>query len=169
MDKNDIEINSLIMREIGLETDSMRRIVDQDTGICINIKGKTVVAPGYTRNNTVEFDPHNNRNLMKGLFGYFLDKLSDESDIGVRAYFNVDDGDNKSHMECILDDNTRIVSKPYLRDSLRCVDIMSQLNGGESPDLSKYDVEKPKPTVINKRRATSNGNKSDSKTRKNSK
>ena len=46
---------------------------------------------------------------------------------------------------------------------------MTQLNGGESPDLSKYDVEKPKPTVINKRRATSNGNKSDSKTRKNSK
>ena len=72
-------------------------------------------------------------------------------------------------MECILDDNTRITSKSYLRDSLRCVDIMSQLNGGESPDLSKYDVEKPKPTVINKRRATSNGNKSDSKTRKNSK
>ena len=72
MDKNDIEVNSLIMREIGLETDSMRRIVDQDTGICINIKGKTVVAPGYTRYNTVEFDPHNNRNLMKGLFGYFL-------------------------------------------------------------------------------------------------
>ena len=105
---------------------------------------------------------------MMGFFGYFLDKLSDESDIGVRAYFNVDDGDNKSHMECILDDNTRITSKSYLRDSLRCVDIMSQLNGGESPDLSKYDVEKPKPTVNNKRRST-NGNKSDSKTRKNSK
>ena len=167
MNKNDVEINNMIMREIGLETDSNNRIVDQDTGMAIHIKGMTVTAPGTAGYNTIEFDPHNNKKLMNALFGYFLDKVSDESDVEVRTYYNVEDGSNKSHLECVLGDNTKITSKSYLRDSLKCMDIMSQLNGGEAPNLDKYDVVAPEVTV--KRRKPTNGNKSNSKTAKNSK
>lgn len=166
MDKIDIEVNKMIMEEIGLEIDSNNRIIDQDTGAAIAIKGMPVIAPGCYSRGGMEFDPYNNRKLMQGLFGYFLDKVSDESDVDVRTYYDVEDGNNKGHLECVMSDDTKLVSKSYNRDALKCIDIMSQLNGGSAPNLDKYDTMKRKESV---KRGSTNGNKSNSKTAKNSK
>ena len=148
MNATDKEINTLIMQEIGLEVGSRQRIYDQDTGAVIKINGMDVVAPGsYCGNKAMEFDPHNNRKMMSQLFGHFLEKYSEETDIDVLIYYNVDDVDSKSKIECVLSNNEVITSKPYTRDSLKYTDIIMQLNGGDAGDLTKYDTIPTKETV----------------------
>lgn len=168
MNQKDLEINNLIMQEIGLEIGIGNKIVDQDTGAVLAFKGMTVIAPGTYSHNAIEFDPYNNKKMMSNLFGYFLDKHSEESDVDVLAYYNVDHDSHKSSIECKLSDQTRIKSKPYTRDSLKYADIIIQLNGGVAPDFDQYDTEKQQ-TAVRKKRSTNAKNKSNTKTAKDSK
>jgi hypothetical protein len=170
MTNNDLEINTLIMREMGLEIGPKERIFDQDTGVAIKINGMDVVAPGcYGGRQSVEFDPHNNKKMMSQLFQYFLSKHSEETDVDVMTYYNVDNGP-KGSVECKLSNNETITSASYMKDSLKYTDIMIQLNGDNPPDLSKYDVAPESKNVRRKNtRSGSNAkNKSNSKTAKNS-
>lgn len=170
MNKIDLEINNTIMREIGLEVGLDKRIVDQDTGVGLSFKGMDVVAPGsYCGRNSIEFDPYNNKKMMNLLFGYFLDKYSDESDNSVAVSYSVNGEDkNKAAIECRMADMSKIRSGEYMRESLRCTDIIMQLNGEENPDLHKYDLPKENETI--KKRVKSNAaNKSNRKTATNSK
>lgn len=148
MENLDKEINTLIMREIGLEVGHNHRIYDQDTGMEIKINGMDVVAPGYYGGRqSIEFDPHNNRKLMGHLFGYFLEKHSDETDEDIIAYYNVDSGSN-GRVECRTSNNEVIKSQSYLRDSLKYTDIIMQLNGEtDTTELKKYDVPPVKVSV----------------------
>ena len=170
MTELDKEVNNLIMQEIGLEVGRDQRIYDQDTGSSIRINGMDVIAPGcYAGHKAVEFDPHNNRKMMNQLFGYFLNKYSDETDIDVLSYYNVNTLDGEK-IECKMSDNSTIRSKPYKRDSLKYTDIIMQLNGDNSEDLNKYDQIPNTKTVKGrtKRGVSSNGNKTNRKTAKNS-
>lgn len=167
MTQKDLEINNLIMQEIGLEVGIGNKIVDQDTGAALAFKGMTVIAPGTHSHNAIEFDPYNNKKMMSNLFGYFLDKHSEESDVDVLTYYNVDHDSKRSSIECKLSDQTCIKSKPYTRDSLKYADIIIQLNGGDAPDFDQYDIEKPH-TTVRKKRSTNAKNKSNTKTAKNS-
>lgn len=146
------EINMLIMQEIGLEVRQNQRIYDQDTGDAIRLNGMDIVAPGcYGGRQAIEFDPFNNRKMMGQMFGYFLEKYSDETDVDVLSYYNVDAGAN-GRVECKMSDNTMITSKPYARDSLKYTDIIMQLNGEGDTDLSKYDIPQVKETVKRKKK-----------------
>jgi len=168
MNPSDVEINNLIMREIGLEVDSAHRIVDQDTGMAMKFRGMNIMAPGaYCGRNAIEFDPHNNKKMMNLLFGYFVEKHSEESDVYVSTFYSVDKGNDKGSVECRMSDQTTIVSKPYTRDSLKYADIITQLNGGESPDLKQYDTVRE--TTVKRKGNNSGKNKSNPKTAKNSK
>ena len=167
MNQIDLNINNLIMREIGLEVGTGHRIIDQDTGATMTFGGRDIVAPGiYGGSNAIEFDPYNNKRMMNRLFGYFLEKHADESDVEVTTYYNVDKGE-KGSIECKMSDHTTITSKPYIRESLKCADIIIQLNGGEAPDFSEYDTVNEPP--VKKRSSTNAKNKSNSKAAKNSK
>lgn len=167
MELKDLNINNLIMREIGLEVGTCNRIIDQDTGAAMTFAGRELVAPGvYCGRNAIEFDPYNNKKMMNRLFGYFLEKHAEESDVEVMTYYNVDKGEAGA-VECKMTDNTTITSKPYVRDSLKYADIIIQLNGEPNPDLAEYDVVKEEP--VKKRSGTRGKNKSNSKTAKNSK
>lgn len=138
MTSKDLEINRIIMHEIGLEVDSAQRIIDQDTGAAIRIDGMDVVAPGCVGRQVVEFDPFNNKKMMSQLFSYFASKQADETGVGVSTYYGVGHGE-EGKIECKMEDNTVFTSKPYMRDSLKLTDIIMQMNGGGSEDLSKYD------------------------------
>lgn len=167
MNQTDLNINNIIMQEIGLEVSASNRIIDQDTGMTMTFGGREIVAPGvYGGFNTVEFDPYNNKRMMNRLFGYFLEKHAEESDVGVMTYYSVDKGD-KGSIECRMSDQSTIRSKPYIRDSLKCADIIIQLNGGEAPDFSEYDTVKE--TTVKKGSRTNAKNKSNSKAAKSSK
>lgn len=166
MELKDLNINNLIMREIGLEVGTGHRIIDQDTGVAMTFGGRELVAPGvYGGRNAIEFDPYNNKRMMNKLFGYFLEKHAEESDVEVMTYYNVDKGDAGA-VECKMTDNTTITSGAYVRDSLKYADIIIQLNGDPSPNLAEYDTAKEEP--VKKRSGTRAKNKSNSKTTKNS-
>lgn len=150
MTELDKEVNEIIMREMGLEVGSHDRIYDQDTGMALSINGMKVTAPGvYGGRDSIEFDPHNNRKLMGRLFENFLNKYADEVDNEVIAFYNKDTKEGGC-IECKMEDNELISSKPYKRDSLKYTDLIMQLNGGESEDLSKYDIPPVKETIKRK-------------------
>lgn len=143
------QVNDLIMQEIGLEVGQASKIYDQDTGMALRINGADVVAPGCFRGRqTTEFNPYNNRKMMNQLFGYFLEKHSDETDVGVVTFYDVPgDAPNKGSVKCVLSDNTTIQSGNYMRDSLKYADIIVQLNGGEANTLQAYDSPLEKETI----------------------
>lgn len=152
MNASDKEINTIIMQEIGLEVGENNRIYDQDTGVKITINNMDVIAPGnYCDKQSIEFDPHNNRKLMSQLFGYFLDKHSEETDIDILAYYNVDDGKN-GYIECRMSNNELISSKSYQRDSLKYTDIIMRLNGETNTDeLEKFDTPMERKSILSKK------------------
>ena len=82
---------------------------------------------------------------MAQMFGYFLDKTSEETGVDVISYYNIEESGKTGKVECKMSNNTVITSKEYLRDSLKYTDIIAQLNGGEI-DLSKFDVPQSKDT-----------------------
>lgn len=164
MNQLDIEINTIIMQELGLEIGLGNRITDQDTGNAIRFRGKDVVAPGFCNGRSVEFDPVNNPKMMNSLFNRFLETNSEESDVYVSTFYPID---SSNCIECRMSDQTSIRSKSYNRDSLKYADVMIQLNGGRSSDLSKYD-EVPKPTTVRKR-GNGNANRTNTRTARNSK
>lgn len=147
MNNLDKEINMLIMQEIGLEVGDRNRIFDQDTGLELKINGMDVTAPGYQERQAMEFDPYNNRKMMNQLFGYFLDKHSDETDIDVISYFDVPHDKDTSCVTCRMSDNSTITSNPYKRDSLKYTDLIIQLNGGEVEGLDKFDIMAINPSI----------------------
>lgn len=145
MNSKDLEINKLIMKEIGLEIGQYNRIVDPDTAIELSLKGQSIVAPGaYCGHNTIEFDPYNNRKMMGQLFGYFANKIAGEYGVEILSFYNINENNTtKGKLECKLSDNSIITSKEYKRDSLKYLDIILQLNGTDCNDidLSEYDLD----------------------------
>lgn len=154
MIENDKKINDIIMQEIGLEVGQASKIYDQDTGIALKINGADVVAQGNSRGRqTVEFDPFNNRKMMNALFGYFLNKHSEETDEDIVSFYDVpSDDSSKGSVECVLRDSSTIQSGNYMRDSLKYADIIIQLNGGEADTLHDYDRPIEKETIKPSRR-----------------
>ncbi len=141
MTNNEKEINNIIMQEIGLEIGQASKIIDQDTGMALKINGADVVAPGCFRGRqSIEFNPYNNRRMMNSLFGYFLEKHSDETGVEVVTFYDVPSYEpSKGSIKCVLNDNTTIQSGDYMRDGLKYADIIVQLNGGEANSLQDYD------------------------------
>lgn len=147
MNNMEKEINTIIMREIGLEVGSCDRIYDQDTGAEIRINGMNVIQPsGYCGQQDIGFDPYNNRKMMNYLFSYFTQKHADETGVEVTAFYNVGSGPDTC-IECRLSNNEVIRSRPYVRDSLKYTDLIMQLNGDQSEDLSEYDKLPDKKSV----------------------
>ena len=148
MNEFDKEVNTLIMREVGLEVGPGGKICDQDTGMPIRINGKEVVAPGgYVVKSAIEFDPYNNRKQMGQIFNYFINKQYEEGGKEVLTYYSKDDTPDGGKIECKLEDNTTITSAQYTRDTLKYADIIMRLNGENNPDLSQYDIPMVKETV----------------------
>lgn len=177
MNKFDKEVNALFMSELGFEIGKNQRIFDQDTGLPLEVGGVKFVAPDcYGGKQSAEFDPYNSRKQMSQFFGYFMDKQADETGKEIMSYYAIDDRKgNKGRIQCKFDDNTVITSGSYMRDSLKYIDIVMQINGDECPDLEKYDIAPEVPTVEkktttkSKKTGDSNGIQSNSKAAKNSK
>ena len=165
MNAEDKKINSIIMNELGFEPTENGFIRDQDTGNDIKINGVTLVAPGLganRKNKEMEFDPYNNKKMMGQLFGYFLDKVSDESDEEIVSFYDINTNTDKSKIECKKSDNSTITSGEYKKDSLKYVDIIMRLNGETNPEdyLREYDKVN-QPTVISKKSASKGAKKNE--------
>lgn len=147
MTELDLEINMRLMEEMGLEEGDRRRVIDQDTGLLYQMKGKDLVTPGSQGGKSAtEFDPINNTKMMSYMFGAFLEKLEEEESIaGVRNYhMNPPDSKGRIRGTVSFDDGTSVSSGLYKNETTCYADLVLRLNGEENINLSKYDIDRSK-------------------------
>lgn len=127
------KLNDFILKEAGLELDSDNHVLDQDTGIPITIKGKSVkynntsisrLTPGE-----IEFDPLNNPLLASEICGNFINKLGMEDELDTMAYgiTNTEKNTSGKGVWRGIDGDT-IYTDNYNLDSLKYIGLIAKLN-----------------------------------------
>lgn len=143
----DKAINLRLMEEMGLEEGDRRRIIDQDTGVLYQMKGKDIVSPGSQGGKmAIEFDPINNTRMMSFMFGNFIDKLVEDDTIPpvTGYYISNHDKEKKVRASVTFEDNTSLSSNYYINETSAYADLVLRLNGEENPDMSEYDIDRRK-------------------------
>lgn len=142
----DLELNTRIMKEMGLEEGERRRVVDQDTEEVCSLGSRDIVTPGsQSGKNAVEFDVINNPRMMNKLFAEFVDKLSEEGslDSSCVSFGTYQDKITKKNTARVMFEEGDIIeSRAYKNEGLCLADLVFQLNGEEDVDLSEYDIER---------------------------
>ena len=153
MEDKDIEINTRLMEEFGLEQGTRRRIYDHETGDIRLMKGKEIVAPGaIPGKNTLEFDPINNTRMMNFFFGSYIQAMEEEDLLGgsVMSYSVIPSkapGKIKAVLKINPDDGSpikEISSKPYKNETSCMADLVCRINGDDDVDMSEYDIDRRK-------------------------
>ena len=153
MEDKDIEINTRLMEEFGLEQGTRRRIYDHETGDIRLMKGKEIVAPGaIPGKNTLEFDPINNTRMMNFFFGSYIQAMEEEDLLGgsVMSYSVIPSkapGKIKAVLKINPDDGSpikEISSKPYKNETSCMADLVCRINGDTEVDMSEYDIDRRK-------------------------
>ena len=153
MEDKDIEINTRLMEEFGLEQGTRRRIYDHETGDIRLMKGKEIVAPGaIPGKNTLEFDPINNTRMMNFFFGFYIQAMEEEDLLGgsVMSYSVIPSkapGKIKAVLKINPDDGSpikEISSKPYKNETSCMADLVCRINGDTEVDMSEYDIDRRK-------------------------
>ena len=153
MEDKDIEINTRLMEEFGLEQGTRRRIYDHETGDIRLMKGKEIVAPGaIPGKNTLEFDPINNTRMMNFFFGSYIQAMEEENLLGgsVMSYSVIPSkapGKIKAVLKINPDDGSpikEISSKPYKNETSCMADLVCRINGDDDVDMSEYDIDRRK-------------------------
>lgn len=177
----DLEFNTRLMKELGLEEGERRRVVDHDTEEVCSLGSRDIVTPGsQSGKNAVEFDPINNPRMMNKLFAEFVDKLSEEGSLDsscVSFGTYQDKVSKKNTARMMFEEGDILESKAYKNEGLCLADLVFQLNGEENVDLSRYDIErkpsaakvKPKTEPIKRKMRDNNATSNTSTRRKSSK
>lgn len=154
MDNKDIEINTRLMGEFGLEQGTRRRIYDHETGDIRLMKGKEIVAPGaIPGKNALEFDPINNARMMNFFFGSYIQAMEEDDLLGgsVMSYSVIPSktpGKIKAVLKINPEDGTpikEISSKPYKNETSCMADLVCRINGDSTVDMSEYDIDRRRP------------------------
>ena len=153
MEDKDIEINTRLMEEFGLEQGTRRRIYDHETGDIRLMKGKEIVAPGaIPGKNTLEFDPINNTRMMNFFFGSYIQAMEEEDLLGgsVMSY-SVIPSKSPGKIKAVLKINPEdgspikeISSRPYKNETSCMADLVCRINGDDDVDMSEYDIDRRK-------------------------
>ena len=148
------KLNDFIIKEAGLELDEYNHVIDQDTGLPIKIKDKSVkynngpvvrLMPGE-----IEFDPLNNPLLASELCTNYITKLTIEGELNTISYgISNKERNTPGRAVCIADE--KINSDEYILDSLKYIDLIAKLNNTptnskDSIILKSYDLKKVKTT-----------------------
>lgn len=140
------ELNNLVLREIGLDLDHQYNIVDQDTGIQLQINGKlikyyfgTEVNPDSNVNGDKILDAVRDSYLMNFLVAYYIEKVKEENpDLYIYSYHSIND---KYYPRTALEFkgslNTR--TRFYYNDCLKFIEGLFRLTGSDI-DLTEYDM-----------------------------
>lgn len=137
------ELTVKIMQDIGLEIDRNNNVIDQDTGVQLQFKGKNVkfnaCSPVSISKGDVLLDPVENPTMMSQLFSHFTNKLDDEDGRYISiVYSSNTDKNGKGYVECKEGSNT-LRSDEYYRDSLKYASLIMKLNGDEAVPLNELD------------------------------
>lgn len=151
---SNVELNRLIMQEIGLAVDNRQKVYDQDTGP-IQYKEKNLKFAGENSviisNKDMPFNPAENPFVMASLFDHYGKKIEEEEGISISRFCEVQDNTGKSALD-ITTNNGTFRTNFYNNDSLKYVDAIQYLNGSD-PNLNEYDYDKkPEKGTIKKKK-----------------
>ena len=149
------KLNDFIIKEAGLELDSENHVFDQDTGLPITVKGKSVKYNNTSISrllpNEIEFDPLNNPLLAYEICTNYINKLNAEGELDAVSYGITNKEKNVSgKAACISNSSDVIYSDTYNLDSLKYIGLIAAINktdvnSKEVINLKSYD-QKPKAT-----------------------
>ena len=151
MEDKDIEINTRLMEEFGLEQGDRRRVYDHETGSLMTMKGKEIVAPGAIPGRyAVEFDPINNTRMMNFFFGSYMSNLEAEGILeGDIISFSTVASASPGKIRAVLKINPydggaikEIISKAYKNETSCYADLVCRVNGDDDIDMTPYDYDR---------------------------
>lgn len=152
------KLNDFIIKEAGLELDQRNHVIDQDTGMPIIIKGKSVKYNNGNINrltsDEIEFDPLNNPLLAHEICCNYINKLQEEGELNITAFgISNKERNTEGRAVCIGCDD-KISSNSYVLDSLKYIDLIATLNktDTDSKDTIKLKSYDQKPRAPRKRR-----------------
>lgn len=153
------KLNDFIIKEAGLELNNQNHIIDQDTGMPILIKGKSVkYNNGPIRrltSNEIEFDPLNNPFLANEICNNYISKLTNEGELNPIAYGISNKEKNTEGVAVCMCPEDKIISDKYNLDSLKYIDLIAKINNTDTNSkdtikLKSYD-QKVKTTRTRRR------------------
>ena len=156
MEDKDIEINTRLMEELGLEQGIRRRIYDHETGDLRTMKGKEIVAPGAIPGaHALEFDPINNTRMMNFFFGSYINAIETEGLLeGDVMSYSIIPSKQPGKIKAVLKVNPydggpikEISSKPYKNETSCIADLVCRINGDDEVDMTPYDYDRRKPNL----------------------
>ena len=138
----ELSLETVTMQELGLEfNDDI--LVDQDTRETLLMDHKYIVKKENSRRFNeiphIKFEPSNTK-LMQFLFSYYSIKLMREDDIYIDVIYYKTSKDSHKSPLAVQANNKEYVSRIYNMESLKYLDIILQLNGADSVDLSRFDI-----------------------------
>ena len=130
------KLNDFIIKEAGLELDSDNHVLDQDTGLPIKIRGKSVkynnTSISRLTSNEIEFDPLNNPLLASEICGNYINKLGMEDELDTIAYGITNTEKNTAGKGVWRGtDGNIIYTDSYNLDSLKYIGLVAKLNNTE--------------------------------------
>lgn len=146
--KNEIdilrELNDLVLKEVGLDIDRYYNVVDQDTGIQLQINGKLIKyyfgseMGSYLTSDEKILDVGHDPYLMNFLVSYYIEKIKEEDeDLYIFSYHSIYDKIiNKSALE--FKGSINLKTRFYTMDALKFIEGLFRLTGSDI-DLTEYD------------------------------
>lgn len=140
------ELNSLVMREIGLELDRQYNVIDQDTGVQLQINGRLIkyyfgseINPDSNVDGDKIFDAVKDSYLLNFLVAYYIEKLKfEDPSLYIYSFHSINDKFKpRTALEFKGSINTR--TRFYYSDCLKFIEGLYKLNGSDI-DLSDYDM-----------------------------
>lgn len=137
------EIEMEIIREVGLGVDINDCLVDQDSGMYIEVADKRIKYGvdkfvSIDRNTEIFFNPLKNLKLILNLFSLHLTKICLYNNMVVHSY-NVDKDEDSRHIITIHTSNGVYYSRGYKKLLLSYIDMIFILGGGDTIDLTELD------------------------------
>ena len=145
MIKTKEDFNTRILQEVGLEVDKHGHVIDQDTGIQLQFKGKNMKV-GQCNRDEIQFDPLGNANVMASLFGYYISNRMAEDGRYVSTYYSTTKEKNERGSIEVKEGDDVVSSDKFYNDSLKYGDLIFKLNGNGGEDLSSLDIP-PMPDI----------------------
>lgn len=148
------EIYNLLLSTIGLSFKE-GRLFDDDKMSLVLLKQKYIAEneSDIMRNNSILFDPINNRKLAQYLFNIYIDKEQEDGEMYIVSYQVVPEMITKDRdlmvrkkLLMIFGDARQVETNYYYNDSLTFIEAIFTASGAPIiPDLSPYDNSEKMP------------------------
>lgn len=141
---NDLEYQLILA--MGLSVDTNNNLIDQDYGTIVYLNGKNIKAKRgpvepFIRKTDIYFDPVNNVKLMRSLFQYYINKITELDNRYFSVYFPVFGSENGLVAIEIKNERESYRSDYFFNESLRYIDLILKISGYDYINVKDYDFK----------------------------